>query len=711
MFAILKREFKSYFQNIIGWLFVAVILAVFGLYFYAYNLSGGYPYLSYNFSAISFIMLIAVPILTMRSFSEDRKNKIDQLVLTSPVSVGKIVFGKFLGMAAVFTIDILVMCLVPLILSIFGTNPFAENYVAILGFWLYGCAFIAIGMFISSLTESQVIAAVLSFVVFFMGYMMNSIESLISANGNLLTKILGAFDLYTPFEGFLSGCLNLESTAYYLTVILLFVFLTTQSIQKRRWSMSSKRISTGVFSIGFVVIAAAVAVIVNMVVASLPTSITSIDVSNSKLYALTDDTKEYVKGLDSDITIYVLNSESKKDAQLDETLGRYEDLSKHITVKYVNPSTNPYFYKDYTDNAPTTNSVIVVGDSRSKVIDYYDIYDYQTSMDQSSYSYSQELKGYDAEGQITSAMEYVTLDSDQLPVIYQITGHGETELSSAFTSALEKANITLSSTKLMTEEAIPADAQAIIINAPTSDFNDTDAQKVIDYLKAGGKAIIAGNYAYPDLQNFNSILAAYEVSFTKGVVGENDSNYYYNNNPFYLLPNVESSSYTSSVTNSYIFSPASAGITYPDSTDNTTYTALLDTTDSAVSKSATDEIKTSEYEEGDIQGPFTVGLAIDEVVDDEHTSHIVVLGSSMFLTDQCDQVVSGNNSSMFTDIVSNMVEKTELSTSVIAEKEYTMSNITVATMTAVMLGLVFAVFTPIVLVILGIVIWAVRRKK
>ena len=126
MLAIFKREFKSYFQNVSGWLFVAAVLAVFGLYFYVYNLTNGYPYLSYSLSSIAFIMVIAVPILTMRCFSEDRKNKVDQLVLTAPVSVGKIVMGKFFAMAAVFTIDVAAICLAPLVLSRFGTVPFGE---------------------------------------------------------------------------------------------------------------------------------------------------------------------------------------------------------------------------------------------------------------------------------------------------------------------------------------------------------------------------------------------------------------------------------------------------------------------------------------------------------------------------------------------------------------------------------------------------------
>ena len=150
MFAVLKREFRSYFQNVIGWLFVAALMALFGLYFYVYNLRQGYPYLYYTLSAITIIFMIAVPILTMRSFAEDRKNKTDQLMLTAPVPVAKIVLGKYLAMLAVFTVDIAVFCVTPLILRAFGTIPMGESYIAILAFWLYGAASIAVGMFISA---------------------------------------------------------------------------------------------------------------------------------------------------------------------------------------------------------------------------------------------------------------------------------------------------------------------------------------------------------------------------------------------------------------------------------------------------------------------------------------------------------------------------------------------------------------------------------
>ena len=708
MWAIFKREFKSYFQNVVGWLFVAALLAVYGLYYYVYNLKNGYPYISYDLKGIAFIMMIAVPILTMRSLSDERKSKTDQLMLTAPVSVGKIVAGKYLAMATVFTVDIIIFAISPLVLSIFGTVALGESYVALLGFWLYGCACIAVGLFISSISESVIISAILTFAALFISYMMQSITGLISSSGNLLTKVLDCFDLYTPFEGYMSGCLDVTSSVYYITVVLLLCFITTQSIQKRRWAFSRKKIGTGVFSAGLIVVVCVLTVVVNLIVAALPATYTSLDFSYTQLFALTDDTKDYLQKLDSDITIYVLNSEKSKDAKIDETLERYQGLSSHIKVEYVDPSTSPNFYQDYTDSAPTTNSLIVVSDSRSKVIDYNDIYDYETSMDYSTYQYTQTITGYDAEGQITSAIEYVTMDADTLPVVYQITGHNETTLGSNFTDVISKANANLQSLELFNEEKVPDDASAIIINSPTVDFNEADAQTDIDYLNGGGKAVIIGCYAYnDDLPNFNKILETYNVSFKTGVVAENDGTKYYQN-PLYVLPTVKATDYTSDATDGYVFLAGTCAIEYPDNTDTVTYTQMLTTSDSSVLKKDWKNITTSKAEDGDENGPFTTGLAIN---DSDTGASVIVFGTPYVVDDSYDNAVSGNNADMFKDVITSMTGNVELASSVIPEKDYTLSNITINTLSAVVVGLIVMIAIPIVLLIIGIVVWAVRRKK
>ena len=708
MLAIFKREFKSYFQNVIGWLFVAALLAVYGLYFYVYNLKNGYPYISYDLKGIGFIMMIAVPILTMRSLSDEKKTKTDQLMLTSPVSVGRIVAGKYLAMAAVYTIDIALFALSPLVLSIYGKVALSEAYVALFGYWLYGLSCIAVGLFISSISESVIISAILTFAALFLSYMMQSITGLISSSGNLLTKVLNCFDLYTPFENFVSGCFSVTSAVYYVTVILLLCFLTTQSIQKRRWAFSKKMIGTGAFSAGMIVIMCAICVVVNLVVTALPAKYTSIDCSATKLYSLTNDTKDRVSKLDEDITIYVLNSKKSKDAKIDETINRYKDLTSYIKVKYVDPATSPKFYQDYTDTTPTTNSLIIESKNRSKVIDYNDIYEYDSSSYYYGYQSQSSITGYDAEGQITSAIEYVTMDADELPVIYQITGHNETEIGSNFQNVVSKANANLKSLELFNEEKVPEDATAIIINSPTVDFNEEDAQKVIDYLNGGGKAMIIGCYAYNDeLTNFNKILAAYNVSFKTGVVAENDSSKYYQN-PLYLLPTVETTDYTSDATDGYVFLAGSCAISYPEDTDDVTYTKLLSTSDSAVLKKDWKNITTSKAEDADENGPFTTGLAVN---DSSTGASIVVFGTPYVVDDSYDNAVSGNNADMFKDVISSMTGNVELASSVIPVKDYTLSNITINTLQAVITGLIIMVAVPILLIIIGIVVWAMRRKK
>lgn len=717
MSAIFKREFKAYFQSVIGWLFLAVTLCLYGLYFYVYNLVYGYPSISNTLSAISFIFLITVPLLTMRILAEERKNKTDQMILTAPVSVGKVVAAKYLAMAAVYTVVIAVIAVTPLILSAFGTVAFGESYAALLGFWLYGLSCIAIGMFLSSLTESQVIAAVITFAALFVGYMMGSICGLISSSGNLLTKILGCYDLTSPLDNFSSGMFDLSGVIYYLTLIVLFLFLTVQSIQKRRWSMSVKKIGLGVFSTGMVAFAVALAVVVNLVVQALPSTITQLDATSNHLYSMTDDTKKMLSKLDEDVTIYVLAAEKSADETVAKTLERYKAESSHVKVVYKDPAKYPNFYQTYTDDTSVTrNSLIVVSDKRNKLVNYNKMY--EGSYD-SSYNY--QTTGYDGEGQITSAIAYVT--SDDMPVVYEIEGHGETSLSGNFSEVITKANITAQTINLLKYDEIPDDAKAVIINGPTSDFSKDDAAKIISYLQKGGKVLISTTYTTEDMTNFKSILEAYQVSLQDGIVVEGDKDHYYQQ-PYYLLPDIASGNLTTSASGGYVFAPSAMGMTYPknedstesvDSTEDTTgqitYTPLLTTSDDSYVKQDVANLTTLEKEDGDINGPFTIGLDVQQKVDDDNTTELIIYSCQTMLTDDADQMVSGSNSALFSDAITNLVSDSGESTTVIPVKSYDTSTLTVNA-TVTMLGASFGIVViPVLLLIAGIVIWVKRRKR
>lgn len=704
MLAIFKREFKTFFTNVTGWLFLAALLFLYGLYFFVYNLRGGYPYVAYSLSSLEFIMLIIVPILTMRVLAEEKKAKTDQMFLTYPVALWKVVVGKFLSMAAVFSIGMLIICVTPLVLALYGTVPMGESYTAILGFWLYGLACLAIGEFISSLTENQIISAVLSFVALFLGYLMANLCTLISESGNVLTAILKCYDLYSRIGPFMAGTLDLCSIVYFLSIIGLALFLTTQVIQKRRYSVSAHGIKIGAFSISLIVVVIAAVWGINFGMSKLPTDTTSIDVTYSKMFSLTDETKDYLKSLDTDVTIYAWVDRDDADTSVAETLERYEDLSSRLQVKYMSPTDNPDFYKNYTDTEPTENSLFVVSDKRYRVISYDDIY--EKSIDYTTYS--QTIDAYDAEGQITSAIAYVTMEDVNLPVIYQIAGHNEYELPDTFTKAISKLNVTLDTLTLLKVDAVPDDAQMLIINGATADFSEDDVTKVETYLDNGGTVLFITSYDSGDQPNLDKLLAEYGIEKCDGIVMENNSQYLYGNAAYYLLPEVISNTYTDNIENGYVFAPYSSGFKTDSDNDAYDYMDILVTSDSAVSKTNLEgEITTSEYEDGDIEGPFD--LAVSAMKTDEPGT-LIAVGSIDIFTDEADSIVAGSNLNLFTGIIQKHITENEVELPVIESKAYTVDNLVLTSATGIIVGILIMIILPLVLTASGIVIWAMRRK-
>lgn len=706
MRAIFKREFRACFQSVIGWLFLAATLAFYFLYFYVYNLSYGYPHIMYAVNAISFLFLITVPVLTMRVFAEERHTKTDQLILTAPVSIGKIVMGKYLALAAVFSIAAAVIGLSPLLLGRFGTVPYGENYAALLGFWMYGLTSIAVGTFVSSLTESQVISAVLTFVFLFLGYMMDGITQVISSSGNLLTQILNCYNLTAGMDRLLSGQLDLTAVVYYISLTGLFLFLTSQSIQKRRWLVSVKKIGIGIFNAGFSAAAVTAVIVLNLAADALPDTVTNFDLTKEKLYSVTDDTKQILSALDKEVELYVLSNESSQDEQFASTLKTFGELSGKIQVTYVDPAVSPNFYQKYTQEQIPANSVIAVCGKRSKVISYSDIYetqiDYQT--------YSSQTTGYDGEGQLTSAIQYVT--NDDMQTVYEITGHGESPVSGSFKEAIEKMNLTLASINLLEADALPEDCEAVIIQGPESDFSKDDAQKIIDYLADGGKVLITAKYTGQPMENFKSILEAYGLELEEGMIAEmNQGNFY--KNPFGLLPDITNDTITADVSDEYVFLPYAQGIAYPDESkeeqDHTlVYTQLLASSSQAVLKKDVQNMTSYEKEEGDLEGAFTVGIS---VTDSASQAQLIVYTSAEMFTDSADLQVAGNNAALFAASIRSLAGEEEASNLiVIPVKQYELQRLTIAQGTIILAGFLTTAALPLLLVVLGIFIWLKRRK-
>lgn len=288
MLAIYKRELRSYFQSMVGCVFIAFLMVFTGIYFVAYNLTAGYPYFSYTLSGSLIVFIVGIPLITMRSFSEERKNRTDQLLLTAPVSLGKVVMGKYLAMVTVIAIPNVIFCIYPLIIKSQGTAYLTVDYISIFVFFLLGCVYAAIGMFMSSLTESQIIAFISTFGILLVLYLWDGILSMLPSSAvsglagvliilsavvfyiwhmtgnyiiagaieiiwivagvvvyivdsglyeNLLTNLLGKLALANVFTDITSNSIvDVTGIVFYLSIIVVFVFLTVQSIQKRRWS-------------------------------------------------------------------------------------------------------------------------------------------------------------------------------------------------------------------------------------------------------------------------------------------------------------------------------------------------------------------------------------------------------------------------------------------------------------------------------------------
>lgn len=705
MIAIYKRELKNFFTTVTGWLFIAAHVCMAGLYFFAINLLSGYANVGETVSSILFLLLLTTPILSMRILAEERKQKTDQLTLTSPVSVAGIVCGKYLSLATVFTIPIAVMCTFPLILSRYGTVPMGESYTAILVYYLFGLTCLAVGLLVSSITESQVIAAVLSFAVLFAAYMMSSITSLISATGNAVTKVLSAFDFSSRLNAMIGGTLDLKAVLYFLTVIAVCLFLTVQSIQKRRYHISVKSFSMGAYSTGMIAVVLVIAVFLNLAVSALPDSYTTVDVTSQKLYSLTSTTKKMLQNLSDDVTIYVINAESNEDSLVGKTLDSYAALSDHIKVVYKDPVVSPEFYKDYTDSI-SMNSLIVECGDRFQVINYNDLYTY----DFDSSTYQQTVSGYDAEGLLTSAVAYVT--SENTSAVYQVEGHGEQTLGQTFSDGVKKENITLEDLTLLTSESVPEDATGVMILSPASDLNEDDAQKLIDYLDKGGKILLTTSYTdhfSEEMPNLTKVLNYFGLSIGDGLIVEQDQDMMYQS-PLYLLPEVESDSLTTGVfgkTYDFIMMPYTQPILIEE-TEGVTAATLLSTSQSAYSKTGLDDSGDVAKAEGDAEGPFAVGVHAQKALDSEKTAEIIVYSSDMLFTEAANRYTMDNNLTLFTNAVSTMAGKTESIS--IPVKSYGAEIVTVPMASSVRLAILFMGIIPVASLAVGIVIW-VRRKK
>lgn len=454
----------------------------------------------------------------------------------------------------------------------------------------------------------------------------------------------------------------------------------------------------GSYSLAVTAVVLAILVAVNILVSALPKTLTQRDISSTKLYSITSNTKVVVNALDQDVTIYWIVQSDEEDDVIENLLGKYESLSEHIKVIKKNPDVFPTFAQQYTSEAVQNNSLVVECGERSRFISYSDIYLYDTNL--SSYSYD---VSFDGEGAITSAIDYV-VNEDQ-PRIYVLEGHGEAELPSAFSGQIEKDNIELSGFSLLTADAVPEDTDGILIYAPSSDISTQEKDLLTEYVSGGGKLLVmAGPTEDGTLTNLYSILADYGVETADGVVVDTDREHFAFQAPYVLLPDLADSEITEPLIEEsyYAIMPISQGLLVEDAD---AVTPLLTTSELSFSKAAGYALSSYEKEEGDVDGPFTLAVSVAA----ENEGEIIWFASSHFLDEMYNAYSSGANLDLAMNALSSVIGESEAVA--IRSKSLNYDYLTISNFASSFLKTVMIAVFPLAYLGVGIFVIVERRKR
>ena len=704
MLTIYLKELRSNFKSFFGWLFLAVYTFFCSLYFVIYNIMNGSPYLSSTVSSLVVILMFVFPLLTMRILAEEKKLKTDQLLLTSPIKISSIIIGKFLSLVTMMLIASLVLLVGLLIMSFYGTIPVAENLLAILALILLGSMFAAIGLFLSSVTEHQFVAAILTYGAFIFIMLIPSALQIFFASNKVVSTIAKAIDFLAPFDKLLTGMINAADIFRILSIIAVFLLLAARVFGKS--SLQLALVGPKKFwlsSLGLLAIVVAI-IGANIGANYIPVKYIQYDATKTGYYTLTKETKELLKNLDEDVTINVLTDKNLADNALNLYLEQYEAASPHVKVKYRSNKTEPNFYMAYTDTAPSSGSVIITKGEKSRIVDAGNYYiqeiNYQT--------YSYETTGVDIEGQITAAIGAL-MDGTEYKV-YFIEGHNELAPTDAMIDRMQKAGFSYETINLMTLDAVPEDASAVVVNGPNSDFSQDDVKKIQAYIDKGGAGFFLAAAPVLETKNYNELLSSYGATIVEGTVYEKNVNYNFQGEGFYLvyLPvahSITNKNYSGRRPSLLV---EGMGFILPEEEDvNLICEPLFNTSDTAVAYKTNDqgEVMT---EEDVVEGPFTMGFYAEKITDDA-VGRVTIIGSPLFLYDVFDAATANANSDIFIGALKYSCNMNLTAT--VPEKSYELPNLFVSQGVALLYAALLVIILPLAEIIAGIVIVILRRRK
>ena len=457
-----------------------------------------------------------------------------------------------------------------------------------------------------------------------------------------------------------------------------------EKLKKLFGTIHTKR---GAYSIGLTAVAVAVVVVVNLVAGRLPESVKNVDISDNKIYEITDTSKKLLKKLDKKVEIKVLAEKAAADERIKTFLSKYAGLSGKISVEWINPVLHPSALTDYD----TTSNTIVVScpDTEKKTtIPFTDIIVY----DQSAYYMTGQMKEteFDAEGQLTSAVNYVT--SEATKKIYRTSGHGESTVSAGVSELFEKANLSMEELNLLMDSKIPEDCDLLFMYAPTTDITEDEKAALSAYMKNGGKMVLIAGAEDKDAPNLDAFLKEYGLQMADGYIADTDRAY--QGNPYSFFPEISASGELGEgMSTNMVLLLNARGMTETDPARDTIRVEPFMTTS---------ENGFAVTEEKQEQGEYILGATATE-----EESRLTVISAPMMIDSQLtDTFTTVENLTLFMNAVTANFDDVE--NTAIEPKSLAVTFNTVQYAGGFSLLMIFGV--PVIILIFGFARWMKRRK-
>lgn len=620
-----NKELKALYGGISGWFIAAVMILVVGIGAMLINFNGNDSRIAQTLDTILPMYALVIPLFTMNTVSKEVQNGTIQYIDSIPGAGKAMLLGKFQAKLLAFSMPFVIICLLPLVFSLYGDVQLISSYASIFVFWLLGVMLMALGILISVYSENNKVAAAVTFCLIAIDYLLPSAAKMLpSGNVVQIVKNLSVFHYYRYYA---VNYVNIRAILVYVVLLVLFLMLAVRRMNQRRADNGKKYAGTAI---------TAVALVVCIAVNLLPAGMTMVDLSPAKMITLSDTSKEIMEKLDTDVEIRYVARQGEENRTVEQILARLEESSPYLTVKQVEGSAEEY----------EAGTVIVRANKNMVLLNSMEAYEYNYA----NYMTTGTMDSYfKFERALVTIIHSMT--EETVPTFYWVTNHMEMELEYSMESYFYQSGLRLADLNL--EEGIPSDAAGLVIASPALDFSDNEVSILQSYLKQGGYLMLLTDMSGMEMPNLDRLMQEYGVYKQNGLIIEGSTNHMANPEyPYYILPNYLDHELFGQIKdlNMPVAMMMAHGIGYNGTESETIKMrpALL-TSELSYMKFGVD-IASLEPSEDDMPGPFLTGVTIE---DTQSGAQILWFASSSMLVEACNEAVGNTDIKILTTFMKN----------------------------------------------------------